>query len=79
MAIISSTTPTSNHIAVGYYWFKKHVAKNKLIQKIESENQKAYIFTKGVQGELFSVLGNCYSVGKSSYERGCSKKWHIHS
>ena len=46
-------TPTSKHIAVKYHWFRQQVGKEFLIQKIESENQKANIFTKGLQGELF--------------------------
>ena len=46
-------TPTSNHIAVKYHWFRQHVGKEFMIQKIDSENQKADIFTKGLQGEIF--------------------------
>ena len=46
-------TPTSKHIAVKYHWFRQHVGKEFVIRKIESENQKAYIFTKGLQGQIF--------------------------
>ena len=46
-------TPTSKHIAVKYHWFRKHIGKEFLIFKIESENQKADIFTKGLQGQIF--------------------------
>ena len=46
-------TPTSNHITVKYNWFRKHVGKDFLIQRIESENQKANIFTKSLQDEIF--------------------------
>ena len=46
-------TPTSNHIYVKYHWFRQHVGKEFAIRKIESENQKADIFTKGLQGEIF--------------------------
>ena len=46
-------TPTSKHIAVKYNWFRHHVGKEFVIRKIESENQKADIFTKGLQGEIF--------------------------
>ena len=46
-------TPTSNHIAVKYHWFRQHVGKEILSRKIDSENQKADIFTKGLQGEIF--------------------------
>ena len=44
-------TPTSKHIAVKYHWL--HVGKEFVIRKIDSENQKADIFTKGLQGEIF--------------------------
>ena len=54
-AIVMTTsprmTPTSKHIAVKYHWFKQHVGKEFLIRKIESENQKVEIFTKGLQGQ----------------------------
>ena len=43
-------TPTLKHIAVKYHWFRQHVGKELVIWKIESENQKADIFTKGLQG-----------------------------
>ena len=56
-AIIVATsprmTPTSKHIAVKYHWFRQQVGKEFVIQKIESENQKADIFTKGLQGQIF--------------------------
>ena len=41
-------TPTSKHIAVKYHWFRQHVGKEFVIRKIDSENQKAYIFTEGL-------------------------------
>ena len=47
------TTPTSKHIAVKYHWFRQHVGKEFEIRKIESENQKVDIFTRGLQGEIF--------------------------
>ena len=46
-------TPISKYIAVNYHWFRQHVGKEFVIRKIESENQKADIFTKGLQGEIF--------------------------
>ena len=46
-------TPTSKHIAVKYHWFSQHVGNEFLIQKIKSENQKADIFTKVLQFEIF--------------------------
>ena len=50
-------TPTSNHIAVNYHWFRQHVGKESVIRKIESENQKADIFIKGLQGQIFLRIG----------------------
>ena len=46
-------TPTSKHIDVKYHWFRQHVGKEFVIRKIDSENQKADIFTKGLQGQIF--------------------------
>ena len=46
-------SPTSKHIAAKYHWFRQHVGKEFVIQEIESENQKANIFTKGLQGQIF--------------------------
>ena len=46
-------TPTSKQISVKYNWFRQHVGKEFVIWKIESENQKADIFTKGLQGQIF--------------------------
>ena len=56
MAKIPVMNPTSKHIAVKYHWFRQHVGKEFLIWKIESENQKADIFTKGLQGEIFVTI-----------------------
>ena len=56
-AIVVATSPrmapTSKHIAVKHHWFRQHVGKEFVIRKIESENQKADIFTKGLQGQIF--------------------------
>ena len=49
-------TPSSKHIAVKYHWFRQHVGKEFVIWKIESENQKAYIFTKGLQCQIFARI-----------------------
>ena len=53
MAKSPRMTPTPNHIAVKFHWFRQQVGKEFLIWKIESENKKADIFTKGLQGGLF--------------------------
>ena len=60
LAIVVETspmiTPTTKHIAVRYHWFRQHVGKEFMIWKIESENQKADIFAKGLQGEIFVMI-----------------------
>ena len=57
-------TPTSKLISVNYHWFRKNVGKEFVIWKIESENQKADSFTKGLQGQIFvrirKLLFGCY-------------------
>ena len=53
VATIPRMTPTSKHIVVKYHWFRQHVGKEYMIWKIESENHKADIFTKGLQGQIF--------------------------
>ena len=47
------TNPSSKQISVRYHWFRQHVGEEFVIRKIESENQKADIFTKGLQGQIF--------------------------
>ena len=53
MVTIPRITPTSKHIAFKYHWFGQHIGKECVIRKIESENQKADIFNKGLQGQIF--------------------------
>ena len=50
---IPRMTPTSKHIALKYHWFRQTTGKKFMIQKIESENLKSDICTKGLQGEFF--------------------------
>ena len=52
-AIVVATSPRVKHIAVKYHWSRKHVGKEFAILKFESENQKADIFTKSLQGQIF--------------------------
>ena len=56
VATIPRMTPTSNHISVKYHWFRQHFGREFLIRKIKSENQKADIFTKGLQGQIFARI-----------------------
>ena len=44
--------PTSNQIAVKYHWFRQNVGKEFVIRKIESENQRADIFTTCTPDEI---------------------------
>ena len=53
MATSPRITPTSRHIAVKHHWFRQNVGKEFVIRNFESENQKADIFTKGLQGKIF--------------------------
>ena len=53
VATSPSITPSSKHISIKYHWFRQHVGKEFVIRKIESENQKADIFTKGLKVEIF--------------------------
>ena len=53
LATSKMMTPSSKQIAVKYHWFRQHVGKEIMIRKIESENQKADVFTKGLQGQIF--------------------------
>ena len=49
-------TPIPKHIYVKYHWFGQQIEKEFVIRKIESENQKADIFTKGLQGQIFVMI-----------------------
>ena len=51
--ISTRMTPTSNHIAVKYHWFRQHIGQDFVIWNINSENQKADIFIKGLQVQIF--------------------------
>ena len=53
VATIPRMTPTSNQISVKYHWFRQHVGKKYVIWNIKSKNQKADIFTKGLQDQIF--------------------------
>ena len=49
-------TPRTKHIAVKYHWFKDQIGEEKgfIIEKVESRDQKADIFTKGLPSILFA-------------------------
>ena len=46
-------TPCTKHIGTKYHWFRDHVGKVFEVEHVESAKQKADIFTKGLQGQLF--------------------------
>ena len=55
MTTIPKITTTSKQISFKFHWFMHHVGKEFVIHKIDSENQKVYIFTKGLQGNFFRI------------------------
>ena len=58
LATSPKITPRTKHIAVKYHFFKTNVSPSKglVIKAIESENQKADIFTKGLSADKFETL-----------------------
>jgi hypothetical protein len=48
-------TPRTKHIAVKYHWFKDQIGKEKgfVIEKVDTHDQKADIFTKGLPAATF--------------------------
>jgi hypothetical protein len=48
-------TPRTKHIGIKYHWFKSHIGPEEgiVLKKVESEFQKADIFTKGLVQEKF--------------------------
>jgi hypothetical protein len=54
LATLRKITPQNRHIATKYHWFREHVRTGTLeIEKIESDKQKADIFTKNLTPEKF--------------------------
>lgn len=50
-------TPQSKHYAVKYHWFRSHLKENETtIQKIDTKDQKADIFTKGLRKDQFESI-----------------------
>ena len=50
-------TPTSKLIATKYHWFRQHVESGEIdIKRVDSKNQLADIFTKGLQGNIFVAI-----------------------
>jgi hypothetical protein len=50
-------TPRSKHYAVKYHWFRSHLSPNSVeVKKIDTNLQKADIFTKGLRIEKFRAI-----------------------
>ena len=51
-------SPRTKHIAVKYHFFRSHIGEDKgiLITRVESENQIADMFTKGLAAQSFEPL-----------------------
>jgi hypothetical protein len=57
LASLPRMTPRSKHIAVKYHFFRSHVATGNIkIYKINTEEQKADIFTKGLVRTIFEQV-----------------------
>jgi len=56
LAVSPSTTPRTKHIAVKYHFFRDQVGKGVELKKVDSREQVADIFTKGLVEELFVHL-----------------------
>jgi hypothetical protein len=58
LATAPKLSPRTKHIGVKYHWFKSHIGEEQgfLIKKVESENQKADIFTKGLPADTFRFI-----------------------
>ena len=51
---VPKMNPRSKHIAIKYHFFREHVFNGTVdIEKIDTSNQKADIFTKGLRLEIF--------------------------
>ena len=65
LATSPKLTPRTKHIGVKYHWFKSLIGESNgnefIIKKIESENQKADILTKGLPSETFNEIRNLVS------------------
>lgn len=58
LATSPKLTPRTKHIGIKYHWFKSHIGEDQgiHIKKIESDRQKADIFTKGLPAETFRKI-----------------------
>jgi hypothetical protein len=58
LATVPKMTPRSKHIAVKYFWFRSQVGPNTgiSIQKCDTKDMLADIFTKGLPFDQFAVL-----------------------
>ena len=59
-AAYPNMTPRSKHIAIKYHWFREHLntdfdGATIRMQRVDTKDQLADIFTKGIQGEDFTT------------------------
>ena len=70
MSTSTRKTPTSNHTDVRYNRFSNNVGKKCVIQNIDCEKQKEYIFIKCLQNELFFRIRNFICGWKAFIQKG---------
>ena len=58
LAQVPKISPRTKHIAVKYHFFRDKIGEDKgiLLKKVESVNQIADLFTKGLTSQLFEPL-----------------------
>ncbi|MGH3055611.1 MAG: Ty1/Copia family ribonuclease HI, partial [Gaiellaceae bacterium] len=57
LAHTPAMTPRTKHIAIKYHFFREHVRQGTIkIKKIDTDHQKADIFTKGLAAPKFEHL-----------------------
>ena len=50
-------TPGYKHIAIKYHWFRENIYSGECsMKKVDVKDQKANIFTRGIQGEIFLYI-----------------------
>ena len=58
LATAPKLTPNTKFFAIKYHWFKEQIGEKKgiILEKVESEFQKADIFTKGMPAQSFERI-----------------------
>ena len=74
MATVKHINTRTKHINVVYHWFHYYVGKVLNIIKVESENQKANIFTKALDEQSFGKFVSYYVDGSLVKRECCGKR-----